>query len=509
MVQVARPNHNGATQQLGDGQNMLELSLTVVCIFFVGLITSTGASKQEWSYKGQHTGTHQWDRLFPTGCAGRKQSPIDIITKETTYNATLNDFVLFHDPPLPGSVFRVKNNGHAVQVDTAGPFFVSNGGLPAVYSTAQFHFHWGHANHHGSEHYIDGRASPIELHVVSYDKDHYASIADAMVKTGGLAVLGVMFEITDTDNPVLEPIVEALEMVQDPDINEEVEIPATRIRDFLPEDTSKYYRYDGSLTTPKCFESVIWTVFENKQRISYRQLTKFRKVLERSRRRHGSRRNRRHMKHGSAAALDEVGIKGNIAEELALDAALERELTESHNHDHHNPAGHANIGETPTKFQLNDEEVPSKQAQMEATPEPEPTKGDHEDDDNHDNHGGHENHGGHHKSHEDHHEEPTPEPKPIHYDDHSSHHGNNAGAEVEIEEVEIIQEYLVNNFRPVQPLGKRKVYRSFEFRDVRVRAQSGSTGSQTYNSYEVRNAGNHLYFSYIAIFMSAIFYVFL
>lgn len=50
-----------------------------------------------------------------------------------------------------------------VQIDTVGPFYVSNGGLPAVYSTVQFHFHWGHENDHGSEHLIDGRASPLEV----------------------------------------------------------------------------------------------------------------------------------------------------------------------------------------------------------------------------------------------------------------------------------------------------------------------------------------------------------
>lgn len=33
-----------------------------------------------------------------------------------------------------------------------------------------------------------------------------------------------------------------------------------------------YFRYNGSLTTPGCFESVIWTVFDQKQTISHRQV---------------------------------------------------------------------------------------------------------------------------------------------------------------------------------------------------------------------------------------------
>lgn len=38
----------------------------------------------------------------------------------------------------------------------------------------------------------------------------------------------------------------------------------------------RYYRYDGSLTTPPCFESVVWTVLLEPLKLSFHQLHAFR-----------------------------------------------------------------------------------------------------------------------------------------------------------------------------------------------------------------------------------------
>lgn len=39
------------------------------------------------------------------------------------------------------------------------------------------------------------------------------------------------------------------------------------------EDLRKYYRYEGSLTTPDCYEGVIWTIFEKPVELSLRQVS--------------------------------------------------------------------------------------------------------------------------------------------------------------------------------------------------------------------------------------------
>ena len=55
----------------------------------------------------------------------------------------------------------------------------------------------------------------MELHLVHY-KTAYGTIANAVSKPDGLAVLGVMFEISQTDNPAFTPLVNALKEISEP-----------------------------------------------------------------------------------------------------------------------------------------------------------------------------------------------------------------------------------------------------------------------------------------------------
>ncbi|TSM52284.1 Carbonic anhydrase 12 [Bagarius yarrelli] len=104
-------------------------------------------------------------------------------------------------------------------------------GLPQRYSAAQLHFHWGSTNTPtGSEHTINGKQFAAEMHVVHFNSAKYPNISTALDKSDGLAVLGVLLTRLD-----------------------------------------EYYRYDGSLTTPPCYPSVLWTVFRTAVSISLRQ----------------------------------------------------------------------------------------------------------------------------------------------------------------------------------------------------------------------------------------------
>lgn len=229
-----------------------------------------------WTYTGEH-GPTNWGSIFRS-CSGQRQSPINIETSnvKTEY---WQPFTLknYDQPPTR---MRIKNNGHSAQVemDAQAAPRVSQGGLKGEYIFAQFHFHWGRDSTQGSEHTIDGVRYPMELHLVHY-KGAYGSLAEAVKKSDGLAVLGVMLEVSGNDNPAFTPLVSALRNITDSGMF--AEVPANYpLRAFLPRSLEKFYRYSGSLTTPTCNEVVTWTVFADAVSISERQLDIFRSLRD-------------------------------------------------------------------------------------------------------------------------------------------------------------------------------------------------------------------------------------
>ncbi|KAK7499074.1 hypothetical protein BaRGS_00009621, partial [Batillaria attramentaria] len=209
------------------------------------------------------------------------QSPIGIHTAECDHDPSLDDFRLnnFHQVSTSvgvGSLLNFTNNGHAASVRVTGDMSVEGGGLPGRYLTAEFHFHWGSRDDVGSEHAVDGVKYPLEMHVVNY-AEKYGTLAKAMEQPDGLAVLGVLFQISEHDNPAFAPLADALQYIHKAGDYQLVD--GIRLRSLLPEDTSRYWRYPGSLTTPRCYESVTWTVFNEPQKISRHQVNQLRYLL--------------------------------------------------------------------------------------------------------------------------------------------------------------------------------------------------------------------------------------
>jgi len=95
----------------------------------------------------------------------------------------------------------------------------------------------------------------------------------------GLAALSVLYKISENPNDNLAPIIDNLDQIMVAE-NEKKPVKVFRLDQLLPTDRSRFYRYDGSLTTPTCNEVVTWTVFQQKQHISESQIERFRKLKD-------------------------------------------------------------------------------------------------------------------------------------------------------------------------------------------------------------------------------------
>ncbi|TTS49332.1 Carbonic anhydrase 5B, mitochondrial [Bagarius yarrelli] len=69
------------------------------------------------------------------------------------------------------------------------------GPLEDQFRLCQFHFHWGENNTWGSEHSVDRRLFPAELHLVHWNADKYSLFEEAVMEQNGLAVIGVFLKV--------------------------------------------------------------------------------------------------------------------------------------------------------------------------------------------------------------------------------------------------------------------------------------------------------------------------
>lgn len=76
--------------------------------------------------------------------------------------------------------------------------------------------------------------------------------------------------ITEFIQKLIPVVVKSLFLFQLAD--QKVQVPGFNVRALLPARLDEYYRYDGSLTTPPCYPSVLWTVFRNHVTISPKQV---------------------------------------------------------------------------------------------------------------------------------------------------------------------------------------------------------------------------------------------
>ena len=246
-----------------------------------------------WTYSGS-TGPEHWGDLkkeYSVASHGTAQSPIDIKT-DYVQEASFLEPIHFHYNP--NSEFEVRNNGHTLHVNVTTPKGEAENLMTIGtnhFRLLQFHFHAK------SEHTVDGKHSPMELHLVHQLVEHHGDEHELAHKPAAaahgekaqhdaehgnshgsfeepkkLAVIGVMIEQLDEDakehphSDFIRKVWRVLPSIQEetPKTGAGVMLFDMQPEELLPpEGQRSYYRYHGSLTTPPCTESVMWTVLQN------------------------------------------------------------------------------------------------------------------------------------------------------------------------------------------------------------------------------------------------------
>ncbi len=207
-------------------------------------------NRLHWDYWGVE-GPEHWGMLTKEYMAcetGGKQSPIDIQMQELSHHQETLEF-LYNISEL-----HEINNGHTVQISHKSGCRVDLN--KRAYKLRQFHFH------EPSEHHIDGKTFPMEMHLVHQDE------------AGHILVIAVMMEI-GSEHPTLRTIWKWLPG----QIGKETTVPMKgNLREILPRNT-QHYSYSGSLTTPPCSEGVQWIVLTEPIKISEQSVKKFSAII--------------------------------------------------------------------------------------------------------------------------------------------------------------------------------------------------------------------------------------
>jgi carbonic anhydrase len=250
------------------------LSVLILVVF------ATYCSGQVWNYDDTTPeGPSHWADGYPI-CGQSSQSPIDINKKIIRTNRNLGDFKYTGYDVTPAT-FTLQNNGHSAELDVPdNSITISNGDLASTYTLKQFHFHWVGSNGVGSEHTINGASTPLEIHLVHWNSDYYANFTEASDKPDGIAVVGILVQVGDPSfndlNPALGGLTDDFNNVLHE--GDHYESTPFQVRSLLPSNRT-YFRYSGSLTTPPCYQSVTWTLFQTPIYISQAQMDKFRTLL--------------------------------------------------------------------------------------------------------------------------------------------------------------------------------------------------------------------------------------
>ncbi|KAF6727591.1 Carbonic anhydrase-related protein [Oryzias melastigma] len=258
-----------------------------------------GKDELDWGYEeGVEWGLH-----FPAA-NGEYQSPINLNSREAQYDPSLLDIGLSPNYVVCRDC-EVINDGHTVRILLKSKSVVTGGPLPSdhEYELHEVRFHWGKENQRGSEHTVNFKAFPMELHLIHWNSTLFNSLEDALGRKNGILIIALFVQV-GKEHLGLKAITEVLQ-----DLQYKVRrischicnhmitpskfffstvffrqgkskiIPCFNPNTLLPDPLLRdYWVYEGSLTTPPCSENVTWILYRYPLTISQMQIEEFRRL---------------------------------------------------------------------------------------------------------------------------------------------------------------------------------------------------------------------------------------
>ncbi|XP_063844714.1 putative carbonic anhydrase 3 [Scylla paramamosain] len=227
---------------------------TLVMLSFMLMVSGVAATY--YDYENQD----KWGGSCNTG---EKQSPLNF---RTVFPSSFPPLI-FKNYGLINITLEIDDHhlkANLVPLSPNRPHLLG-GGLNGKYVLDSFHFHWGKNDEEGSEHRLADFSFAGEMHFVHYKEDQVQGR-----DPDDVAVLAVWLEApvgnsdygeSDDDDAASDNFWLHNLVPNGPFLSHISR--QTVLRYLLPENARSFFRYEGSLTTPPCSETVVWTVFRD------------------------------------------------------------------------------------------------------------------------------------------------------------------------------------------------------------------------------------------------------
>ncbi|CAB1341838.1 unnamed protein product [Coregonus sp. 'balchen'] len=165
------------------------------------------------------------------------------------------------------------NTGRHVSLrpDKAHLVNISGGPLGYSHRLEEIRLHFGSEDSQGSEHLLNGQTFPAEVQLIHYNQELYANYSEAAKSPNGIAIVSIFIKISESPNVFLNRMLNRDTITRITYKHDAFLLMGLNIADLYP-DTTHFITYEGSMTTPPCFETATWILMNKPVYVTQMQM---------------------------------------------------------------------------------------------------------------------------------------------------------------------------------------------------------------------------------------------